>query len=128
MTVSKTWAAILGAIVSALLAAWKLPAPLNDIIRQIIDALVNNPSASGLGVIAAGLAGYSLWQAQPIAPEDRDAADLFRAIEQAQLAATRLNIDVSAPLGELVKVVSTQAPAACEQIRAKRRQQQQPAA
>lgn len=64
MNISPMWAKILGAVISAVMAAFQLPEPLGDIIRQIIDSLTNNPQAAGLFGVAAYLGGSALYEAK----------------------------------------------------------------
>lgn len=113
MKITGIWVQIIGAVVTAVLAMLKLPEPLNDIIRKIIDSLVNNPQAAGLAAVSLGFAGYGLYQHQPKSAVERAAERAASAKAELETAMAIAGVESDA-LGQLSADMNKGMAAACK--------------
>jgi len=116
MKITGIWVQIIGAVVTAVLAMLKLPEPLNDIIRKIIDSLVNNPQAAGLAAVSAGFVGYGLYQYQPKTAVERAAERAASAKAELETAMAIAGVE-SPALGQLSADMNKGMSAACAEAR-----------
>lgn len=76
MNISPLWAKLLGAVITAVLATFQIDGNWDEIIKLLVDALVNHPQATGLFGVSAYLAGNALWEAnQGLKPWQRQAIE-----------------------------------------------------
>lgn len=112
MKITGIWVQVIGAVVTAVLAMLKLPAPLNDIVKQILDALLNNPQVAGLSAVSAGFIGYGLYKYQPKSSVERAAERAASAKADLEAALAIAGVE-SAALGQLSADMNRGMAAAC---------------
>ena len=119
MKITGIWVQIIGAVVTAVLALLKLPAPLNDLIKQILDSLITNPQVSGLAAVSAGVLGYGLYKYQPKSVVEVAAARAASAKAELETAMAVAGVQSDA-LGQLSADMNKGMSAACREAQKER--------